>query len=190
MREPSCSAPATTVTSTVPKALASSTMVASTARMPGLRRAPAQSAARRWGRQARDAGVAANTPTPSSSRAPVPSTAAAGESAAASRATSGGPTTKISSCTVDSTANAAWSWPPGPSRSDQRARMQAATGGIDPPARAASPASTTGDADRPAQARAAKLSPLVTAQPTRTRVCPTRSTSRPSSGEVRARAIE
>jgi hypothetical protein len=190
VREPSCSAPATTVTSTVPKALASSTMVASTARMPGLRRAPAQSAARRWGRQARDAGVAANTPTPASSSAPVPSTAAAGDSTAASRATSGGPVTKISSWTVDSTANAAWSLPPWPSRSDQRARMQAATGGIDPPARAASPARTGGEAERPAAARAAKAAALASPQPTSTLVCPTRSTSRPSSGEVRARAIE
>ena len=68
--------------------------------------------------------------------------------------------------------------------------MHAATGGIDPPARAASPASTTGEAPRPATARAPKLRALATEQPTRTRVCPTRSTSRPSSGEVTARATE
>src|SRR5829696_6465341 len=190
VREPSCSAPATTVTSTVPKALASSTMEASTARMPGLRRGPAQSAARRSGRQARDAGVEANTATPASSSAAVPSTAAAGEKTAASTATSGGPTTKISSCTVDSTANAAWSWPPWPSRPDQSARMHAPTGGIAAPARAASPARTSGEAELLAAARAAKASALATEQPARTRVWPARSTSRPSSGEVSARAIE
>src|SRR5512133_339275 len=189
-REPSCSASATTVTSTVPKAAASSTMVASTARMPGLRRAPAQSAARRRGRQARDTGVAAQPPTPTSSRTAVPSTATAGEKAAASRATSGGPITKISSCTVDSTANAAWSWPSWASRSDHRARMHAPTGGTDAPARAASPARATGGTRPPAAARATKPTALAAAQPTRTRVCPTRSTSRPSSGEVRARATE
>src|SRR5829696_5120786 len=190
VREPSCSAPATTVTSTVPKAAASSTMVPSTARMPGLRSAPAQSPARRRGRQARDAGVEAKTATPISSSTAVPSTATAGEKAAASRATSGGPTTKISSCTVDSTANAAWSWSSWPSRSDHRARMQAPTGGIDAPARAASPASTAGEAPRPAAASATKLRALATAHPARTRVWPTRSTSRPSSGEVTARAAE
>ena len=120
----------------------------------------------------------------------MPSTATPGEKAAASSATSGGPTTKISSCTVDSTANAAWSWSSWPSRSDQRARMQAPTGGIDAPARAASPASTSDDAARPATARAPKLTALATAHPPSTRVWPTRSTSRPSSGEVTARAAE
>jgi hypothetical protein len=49
----------------------------------------------------------------------------------------------------------------------------------------------TGQNPRPSM----QLSPgpqrsMAAAQPARTRVCPTRSTSRPSSGEVRARAIE
>ena len=99
----------------------------------------------------------------------MPSTAAAGERTAASTATSGGPITKISSCTVDSTANAAWSRPPSPRRRDQSARMHAPTGGIAAPARAASPARTTGEAE-PAAARATKATALATAQPARTRV--------------------
>jgi hypothetical protein len=68
--------------------------------------------------------------------------------------------------------------------------MHAPTGGIDAPARPASPASTSGEAPRPTAAREPKPSALATAQPTSTRVWPTRSTSRPSSGEVAARAIE
>ena len=141
------------------------------------------------GRQARDAGCAANASVAANITMPADASAAPVDQIAPTPSASGGPSTNVTSSTVDSNANSAGSRLGSVTIPGSSVRTQADSGGVATPAAAASATSTAGGVLAGASPVATSMRAVTVAPATSTAVWPQRSTSRPSSGAAAAAAI-
>ncbi len=181
LRDPYSSAKAGMQISSTPSETAVIMSEATSVRRPGLDSAPTQEApgSRGAGRQRREEGDAATPSAPAVCIAAAVSTAVAGESSVAIAAASSGPLMNTSSSWSASNAKAvsSRSRPTSPGSS---VRSDAETGGIvAPPATASSASSTVPPPESAATTSAISATAASTAVGMSTRVCPTRSISRP-----------
>ena len=188
-RLPCVSAKAGTAISTAPNPSPSPMQRSAIVRTPIAERAPSRelwcSAA---GAAARTGGMRENTNVPTAARIAAPTTGATG-STIASRATSNGPPTKITSCNAASRAYAVLA-PSSPATVGQIERSTDETGGnVKPAAAAAAAIAGSGASTAPRIATTPKREGNSTMRRRNTRRAPRRSTWRPPYGAPIATAI-